>query len=316
MTRLITQPEPQALTFVRKTIKIAVTEVDGFMLQNGLFYQGLRSTGRAINRNHQRVAFVVSQLSAAGVDALRGSESQGFAQASAAGNADPVVRLSNRPETLLSLSLAYRVWSYEARYAVRDAAKVSAEPRKAAQLMAQAEASQEAAWQLIDTLAGVSLERSYQEAFGVQDSRNQEDRLLDYFITLNIGKYRKLFDDQFQLEFRRVTGHDINSPSRHVKFIIANFFWNRLPASVYEAIMDLNPVGDDGRRHYKHHQLLSDNAKLEVALPIVSALKAFMAQAPANCVRYVNEQMDLIHPAQRGPRAKTSQARHLQRSFC
>jgi hypothetical protein len=192
--------------------------------------------------------------------------------------------------------LAYKVWAYEARHG--DGA------------------SQEAAWELIDVLAGVSLERSYQEAFGVEDSRNQEDRLLDYFITLNIGKYKKLFDDQFQLEFKRVTGHDINSRSQHVKFIISNFFWNRLPAAVYEAIMDLNPIGEDGRRHYKHHQLLSDNARLEVALPIVSALKAFMVQTPAGCVRYVNEQMDLIHPTQRGARLKTSQARYLQRSFC
>ena len=296
MTRLFTQPEPQALTFVRKTIKIAVIEVDGFMLQNGLFYQGLGSTGRAIGRNHQRVSRVVSEVLAAGPKPLPCNESQAFPQAKAAGSIEHVVRLSGRPESLLSLPLAYKVWAYEARHG--DGA------------------SQEAAWELIDVLAGVSLERSYQEAFGVEDSRNQEDRLLDYFITLNIGKYKKLFDDQFQLEFKRVTGHDINSRSQHVKFIISNFFWNRLPAAVYEAIMDLNPIGEDGRRHYKHHQLLSDNARLEVALPIVSALKAFMVQTPAGCVRYVNEQMDLIHPTQRGARLKTSQARYLQRSFC
>lgn len=291
-----TQPEPQALTFVRKTICLGPVEVDGFMLPNGEFRQGIRSTGRAIGRNHQRVSKIIGILGGAGVNALRGNESQAFPQAKAAGSPEPVIKVVGRPESLLSLPFAQKVWSYEARHG--DGA------------------SQEMAWQIIDMLAGVSLERSYQEAFGVQDTRNQEDRLLDFFIDWNIGPYRKLFDDQFQIQFKRVTGHDINSPSQHVKFIIANFLYNRLPAQVYEAIMDLNPVGEDGRRHHKHHQLISDRAKLEVVLPLISSLKAFMVQAPSGNVKYVNEQMDRLHPTQRGPRRKTSEARYNQMSWC
>ena len=291
-----TQPEPQALTFVRKTIRLGPVEVDGFMLPNGEFRQGLRSTSRAIGTNHQRVSRIVLELVVAGAKALQGNESQAFPQAKTASSVEPVIKVVGRPESLLSLQFAQKVWSYEARHG--DGA------------------SQEMAWQIIDTLAGVSLERSYQEAFGVQDSRSQEDRLLDFFIDWNIGKYRVLFDREFQIQFKRVTGHDINSPSQHVKFIIANFFYNRLPAQVYEAIMELNPVEADGYRKHKHHQLLSDNAKLQVALPIISSLKAFMVQAPSGDVRFVNEAMDKLHPTQRGQRKKTSQARYAQMSWC
>lgn len=327
-----TQPEAQALTFVRKTIQLGPVQLDGFMLPDGHFRQGLGCTGRAIGRGHQRVSRIVSALlagganplsrnesrgfllpAAAGVDPLRCSESQRFPQATAAGSLDPMITVMGRPEKLLTLELAQKVWSYEARYAVRDAENT---PNADPQLILQAAASQEMAWQLIDMLAGVSLERSYQEAFGVQDSRNQEDRLLDFFIDWNIGPYRVLFDREFQIQFKRVTGYDINSPNKCVKFIIANFFYNRLPAQVYEALMDLNPEGESGYRKHKHHQLLTDKAKLEVALPIISSLKAFMVQAPSGDVRFVNEAMDKLHPTQRGQRKKTSQARHAQMSWC
>ena len=290
-----TQPEPQALTFVRKTIRLGPVEVDGFMLPNGEFRQGLRSTSRAIGTNHQRVSRIVLELVVAGAKALQGNESQAFPQAKTASSVEPVIKVVGRPESLLSLQFAQKVWSYEARHG--------------------GGASQEMAWQIIDTLAGVSLERSYQEAFGVQDSRNQADRLLDFFIDWNIGKYRKLFDNQFQIQFKRVTGHDINSTSGHVKFIIANFLYNRLPAEVYEAIMELNPVGDDGRRKLKHHQLISEPARLEVVLPIISSLKACMLQAPSGDVKFVNEQMDRLHPSQRGTRLKTSKARFDQMAW-
>ena len=244
---------------------------------------------------------------------MQGSESHLKIASTAAGSSEPVIKVIGRPESLLSLSFAQKVWSYEARYAVRDAERT---PNANPGLIAQAAASQEMAWQLIDMLAGVSLERSYQEAFGVQDSRSQEDRLLDFFINWNIGKYRVLFDREFQIQFKRVTGHDINSPSKHVKFIIANFLYNRLPAEVYEAVMELNPEDANGRRKLKHHQLLSDKARLEVVLPIISSLKAFMIQAPPGDVRFVNEAMDRLHPTQRGPRKKTSQARHAQMAWC
>lgn len=308
-----TQPEAQALTFVRKTIQLGPVQLDGFMLPDGQFRQGFRCTGRAIGRNHQRVSLIISRLLAAGAKPLPCNESQRFPQAAAASSHEPVITVLGRPEKLLTLELAQKVWSYEARYAVRDAEKI---PNADPQLILQAAASQEMAWQIIDMLAGTSLERSYQEAFGVQDSRSQEDRLLDFFIDWNIGRYRVLFDREFQIQFKRVTGHDINSPSKHVKFIIANFFYNRLPAQVYEAIMELNPVEAGGHRKHKHHQLLSDDAKLQVALPIISSLKAFMVQAPSGDVRFVNEAMDKLHPTQRGQRKKTSQARHAQMSWC
>lgn len=314
MTRILpTQPEQQAVTAVRKTIQLGPIQLDGFMLPDGHFRQGLGSTGRAIGRDHRRVSRVITELLAPGAKALQGNESYLEKASTAPGSQEPVIKVVGRPESMLSLAFAQKVWSYEARYAVRDAERIpNVDPR----LIAQAAASQEMAWQLIDMLAGTSLERSYQEAFGIQDTRNQADRLMDFFINWNIGKYRVLFDNEFRIQFKRVTNHDINSRSQHVKFIIANFLYNRLPAEVYEAMMELNPVEENGHRKLKHHQLLSDNARLEVVLPIISALKAFMVQAPAGDVAYVNQAMDQLHPAQRGQRRKTSLARHSQMAWC
>lgn len=289
--KLATQPEPQAITSVRKTIQIGPVTVDGFMMPNGEFRQGLRSTGRVIGRNHQWVSRLVSTQIAAGVNQLPGQESHAVSPQKTANNENfltaPVIKVAGRSESLLSLPMAQSVWAYEARYGEGD--------------------QQEMAWQLINTLAGVSLERSYQEAFGITDTRNQQDRLLDYFLDLEIGPYRKLFDNVFQIQFKRVSGYDINSSAQHVKYIISNLLWNRLPADVYEAIMDLNPVDENGKRKYKHHQLISDNAKMEVIIPIVTAAKAFLLQAAPGDMKTVNYELDRLYPTQRGRRMRVSE---------
>lgn len=294
--QLPTQPEPQAITFVRKSIQIGPVTVDGFMMPNGEFRQGLRSTGRVIGRNHQWVSRLVSSQLAAGANALPGKESHAVSCSKTARNENfadqPVIKVAGRPESLLSLPMAQSVWAHEARYGE--------------------EASQDMAWQLINTLAGVSLERSYQEAFGIEDSRNQQDRLLDYFLDLEIGPYRKLFDRHFQIHFKRVAGHDINSTSSHVKYIISNLLWNRLPADVYETIMDLNPADETGKRKYKHHQLLSDNAKREVIIPIITAAKALLMQAAPGDMKFVNYELDRLYPVQRGRRKRVSENNYNQ----
>lgn len=294
-TSSVTQPEPLAVTSVRKTIQIGPREVEGFMLPNGEFRQGMRSTGRVIDVTHGRVRRILSSMLPTGADPLSWNESHSLKGSKPTSSYDPVIRVVGRPESMLSLPLSQKVWSHVARHGVGK--------------------SQEMAWEMLDVLAGVSLERSYQEAFGVSDSRSQEERLLDFFIDWNIGKYRVLFDNQFQHQFKEVTGHDINSKSKHVKFIISNFLYNRLPSQVYEAMMDLNPIGEKGNRKYKHHQLLTDEARREAVVPIITALKAVMMQAPRGSVKYVNEQMDKMYPAQRGTRHRTSNARYNQTSF-
>lgn len=279
-------------TTIRKSITIGPVVVDGFLIgETGEFRQGMRSTGRAIGVNHQRVSLIVSTLPTAGANALQGNESHGFPQAKPATRTNvPVLRLPGRPESLLNLWTVQKVWAHEARYGGGP--------------------SQDMAWELINILAGVSLERSYQEAFGVADSRNQSDRLLDFFINWNIGPYAVLFDTSYQIQFKRVTGHEVNSKSQHVAAIHANFLYNRLPAEVYECVLTLNPVTETGRRAHKHHQFFTDDAKLAAVRPIIVALKACMMQATGP--RQVNELMDRLYPTQRGSRVKTSAARHNQ----
>ena len=117
---LATQPEPQAITFVRKTIQIGPVTVDGFMMPNGEFRQGLRSTGRAVGRNHQFVSRLVSSQIAAGANTLQGNQSHAVLTVKTASNENllnqPVIRVAGRPESLLSLPMAQSVWAHEARY--------------------------------------------------------------------------------------------------------------------------------------------------------------------------------------------------------
>lgn len=283
----LAHPEPQTMTFVRKSIRIGPYEIDGFMMPNGEFRQGLSSTGRAIGRDHKRVSKIVDHLLGPGVNPLRRNESHAILAQKGPGSEkyglQPILRLTGRPERLLSLDLAQEVWGYEARYGEGE--------------------SQDRAWQILTALTSVSLERSFQEAFNVSDSRTQDQRLLDYFIDLEVGPYRKLFDRQFQIEFKRVTGHDINGKSRHVSKIIAELLYNRLPAEVYDFLQEVNPANEDGRRGLKHHQLLSQDAKHEVVNPLVATCKAFLMQASSGATREVYHNLDAIYPPQRGTRA-------------
>lgn len=282
----LAHPEPQTMTFVRKSIRIGPYEIDGFMMPNGEFRQGLSSTGRAIGRDHKRVSKIVDHLLGPGANPLQRNESHAILAQKGPGSikygAQPILKLTGRPERLLSLDLAQEVWGYEARYGEGE--------------------SQDRAWQILTALTSVSLERSFQEAFNVSDSRTQDQRLIDYFIDLNIGPYRKLFDEQFQIEFKRVSFHDINSPSRHVGRIITELLYNRLPAEVTECIHDINPANEDGRRQLKFHQLFSQDAKAEVIKPIVATAKAFLMQAPAGGMREVYHNLDSVYPPQRGSR--------------
>ena len=286
------------MTFVRKTINIGPYEIDGFMMPNGEFRQGLRSTARAVGSNHQRVSRVIDNLLAAGAHPLQRNESHAITCPKTASNSNygeqPVLRLTGRPERLLSLALAQAVWRHEARYGEGE--------------------SQEAAWEILDALVQVSLERSFQEAFNVTDSRLQDERLIDYFVNLDIGTYRKLFPRQFQIQFKRVSGYDINSPSQCVKPMIANLIYDRLPAEVYEFLQEYNPADENGRRPHKHHQLLTDDARNEVVRPMIMACTAIMLKETS--LRQVNYQMDKIYPPQRGKRVRIGEKHHQQLHLC
>ena len=294
----LAHPEPRTLTFVRKTISVGPYEIDGFMMPNGEFRQGLSSTGRVIQRDHKRVSRVIDDLLAPGVDPLQRNESHQITPLKAPGSdkygQQPVLKLTGRPERLLSLPLAQAVWSHEARYGDGD--------------------SQQAAWEILEALVSVSLERSFQEAFNVTDSRLQDERLIDYFVNLDIGTYRKLFPRQFQIQFKRVSGYDINSPSQCVKPMIANLIYDRLPAEVYEFLQEYNPADENGRRPHKHHQLLTDDARNEVVRPMIMACTAIMLKETN--LRQVNYQMDKIYPPQRGKRVKIGQKHHQQLHLC
>jgi hypothetical protein len=294
----LAHPEPRTMTFVRKTIKIGPYEIDGFMMPNGEFRQGLSSTARAVGSNHQRVSRVIDNLLAAGANPLQRNESHAITGSKTADitkyGSQPVLKLTGRPERLLSLPLAQAAWSYEARYGDGE--------------------SQEAAWEILEALASVSLERSFQEAFNVEDSRSQDERLIDYFVRLEIGKYRKLFPRQFQIEFKRVSKLDINSPSQAVKPMIANLIYDRLPADVYEVLQERNPADENGRRAHKHHQLLTEDALNEVVKPMVSACTAIMLSETS--LKQVNHKMDRIYPPQRGRRVKIGEKHHQQLNLC
>ena len=94
------------------------------------------------------------------------------------------------------------------------------------------------ALELLGLSAVHSLERTYQEAFGVNDSRSTNDRLLDWAIRLGTGKHFPMFGGQFHKHFARVTGVTFGHP--YAALCLGELVYQRLPKPVYEALKDIN----------------------------------------------------------------------------
>lgn len=118
----------------------------------------------------------------------------------------------------------------------------------------------ERAKELIKICVTTTLERAFQEQYGVSDSRNTDQRLSDMWIRLNPDKHYPLFGGDFNREFARVTGVSVGHRASAVP-LCELFYW-RLPLKIQQDLKDLNPVIEEtGWREFTYSQLMTDEMR-------------------------------------------------------
>jgi len=245
-----------------KSIQFGPVTLDGYMLETGEFRQSIRSTGAAMgmasNSNIQNLVLVAAR---------EPSHASGFALKKAENMAgqSPVVVPVRCPGVAGHGGVAYTInlpMAVEAWKQVAIGGGKYARP----------------ALELLGLSAVHSLERTYQEAFGVADVRSTHDRLLEWAIRLDTGKHFPLFGGQFHKEFARVTGVTIGH--RYAQVCLAELVYHRLPEQIYEALKDLNPIDERGWRQFSHSQLMSDDMRQQMR-EIVAAVTNQLANTPS-----------------------------------
>ncbi len=214
------------------------------MLENGEFRQSITSTGKALGTGDWIAADILKRL-----PALPGSENQ-------VGDNDLTPSEANLPGPIIQPLRCPGVEGYT-RIAYTINLPMVVEIWK--QVALGGGKYSKPALELLGLSAVHSLERTYQEAFGVQDERSTEDRLLDWAIRLDAGKRFPLFGGAFYKHFARVTGVTLGHP--YAKVCIAELVYHRLPEKIYETLKDINPEDDQGNRQHTYAQLMTDEMR-------------------------------------------------------
>jgi len=247
-----------------KSIQFGPVTLDGYMLENGEFRQSIKSTGRALGmRSNSFIQTKTAQLAAQAAQNV--SDSNGFDLITPGKQADQIIvpvcctganHHANTAYTI-NLPMVVEVWK---------------------QLALSDSKYGHAALELLGLSAVHSLERVYQEAFGVTDARSTDDRLLEWAIRLDAGKHFPLFGGQFHQHFARVTGVALGH--RYAQVCLAELVYHRLPETIYETLKDINPLDERGWRQFTHSQLMSDDMRQQMR-EIVSAVTSQLANTPS-----------------------------------
>ena len=247
-----------------KTIQFGPVEIDGYMLESGEFRQSIKSTGRVMGMlSNAQIQDTAARI--ASTAGQNDSDSNGFAIQTTQNTADSIIVPVRCPGVQGYGSLAYtinlpmvvEIWKHVA--------------------LSNSKYSR-TAMELLGLSAVHSLERVYQEAFGVEDSRKTTDRLLDWAIRMDAGKHFPLFGGQFNKHFQRVTG--VSFGKRYASVCLAELVYHRLPESIYETLKDINPMDEKGWRQFTHSQLMTDEMHQQMR-EIVATVTNQLANTPS-----------------------------------
>ena len=294
-----------------KQIAFGPTILDGYMCDDGEFRMSMRSTARAIGCHHSVVPKMLAkgvpaQTSSAATDlsdstpeiAPAGSAPQtassttGLAE-SRLGTSAPTGSGSDKP-VILAL-----------RHSAGGGAAHTINIATVVQLWGAMAKSQSPyagqAFDLVMMCAAHSLEARFQEAFGVTDTRNTQDRLIDWAVNFNPGKHEPLFGGKFAKEFARVTGAAIGHP--YARVCLAELVYDRLPKRIYDTLKELNPQKPDGWREYTYSQLMTEDMKEEIR-KLLLVVTHELANAPGKgeepkAYRTVLKRLDLLPPREK-----------------
>lgn len=249
-----------------KSIQFGPVTLDGYMLEGGEFRQSITSTAAALGIKNTDITRMfaprdggapVLPATAGPSDPFHRNDSEGKETDPAGPAILPVKAVGLACAYTINLPMVVEIWKQ-----IAIGGGKYARP----------------ALELLGLSAVHSLERTYQEAFGVADARSTNDRLLEWAIRLDAGKHFPLFGGQFHKEFARVTGVTIGH--RYSQVCLAELVYHRLPEQIYEALKDLNPVDERGWRHFSHSQLMSDDMRQQMR-EIVAAVTNQLANTPS-----------------------------------
>ena len=252
-----------------KTIQFGPVSLDGYMLENGEFRQSIRSTERALGGEQSKIVTRMFVPRYEGSVPVLGALVQNPIADSdlteKQGETAPVIVPVRCPGVQGHGAIAYTVNLPMVVEAWKQVAMGGGKYSRPA-------------LELLGLSAVHSLERVYQEAFGVEDSRKTTDRLLDWAIRMDAGKHFPLFGGQFHKHFQRVTG--VSFGHRYAPVCLAELVYHRLPESIYETLKDINPTDERGWRQFTHSQLMTDEMHQQMR-EIVAAVTNQLANTPA-----------------------------------
>ena len=260
-----------------KTISFGPVTLDGYMLEDGTFRQSITSTERALGAENSKIVQRMLVPRYEGSSAvLTGLTQETLRQldsdpkkAEKGQSLQPIIVPVICPNVLGNSGNGASAYTINLPMVVEAWKHIAMGGGKYART----------ALELLGLSAIHSLERAYQEAFGVSDVRSTEERLLEWGIRLDTASHYPLFGREFHRHFARVTGVAIGH--NYARTCLAELVYHRLPKEIYDALKDLNPTDpESGWRQYTHSQLMSDDLRDHVK-GIVMAVVNQMANTPS-----------------------------------
>jgi len=239
-----------------KTISFGPVTLDGYMLEDGSFRQSITSTERALGAEGSKL--IQRML----IPRYKGSSAvlTGLTQ-EALQQLDSGLTKSEKghdPQPVILPIICPNVAGHSGNYAYTINLPMVVEAWKHIAIGGGKYSRQ--ALELLGLSAIHSLERAYQEAFGVTDARTTEERLLEWGIRLDTASHFPMFGREFHKHFARVTGVAIGH--NYARTCLAELVYHRLPKEIYDALKDLNPSDPaSGWRQYTHSQLMTDGLR-------------------------------------------------------
>lgn len=233
-----------------KTIKFGPVELEGFMMPDGSFRQGMTSTGKAIGGSDKFNWLVKDALKGilgpgkSGKNPAKALQGSSFKPGEDGDLIVPVKSgVTGQVVQTINIPLVIEIWK---RIAI-SGNKYSAP-----------------ALELLGLSAIHSLERVYQEAFGVEDERSTSERLTQWALVMDAGKHFPLFGNEFSKHFARITGRSVGY-DMYAAVCLAELVYHRLPEPIYVALTERNKVLDSSlRREHTHSQFMTDEMKQEM----------------------------------------------------
>jgi len=105
----------------------------------------------------------------------------------------------------------------------------------------------------------------------------QKSNLIQQFVLPGPKGWKKRFPDQYYKEICRLRGWVWKGPPYFS--IVGKWtkdFYKRLPKGILEELEILNPPDENGKRKYKHHQLLTEDVGIPALRYLIYALTALM----------------------------------------